>query len=328
MNSSQDSPSTPTRTTKPKTAEPPETGGSAVHDVLKHHTRDLSEYGPAGSNAFAGIFAPDDAYTPPSIGTSQCTDPAFQVQTIDFTSLLPNDGDGHTINEARITVYYWDTATNSAGVTWLSVGPVASQSAQSMDVYGAAGDTNVGLSSSQIVTDVLVTTSPFKTIPEADRGWPWETGLAQAAIQLEFTGVQTQAFAEDSAMSMTNNFAAWASKLATGYTLNDVAPDVTNDTLHFTDSPIYSPQAEDFVESFIAPTLTKTAVADVSALGAGDVVTWEVVGGNSIRSSTSIQPIVYDLLPTGLEYVPGSVTWSGLLTASPLRGSRPSRRTP
>lgn len=33
-----DNPSTPTRTTNAKTAEPPETGGSAVHDVLKHHS--------------------------------------------------------------------------------------------------------------------------------------------------------------------------------------------------------------------------------------------------------------------------------------------------
>ncbi|HEY0187547.1 MAG TPA: SdrD B-like domain-containing protein [Cellulomonas sp.] len=275
-------------------------------------TRDLSAYGPSGADAFTGIFAPDASYVPPSIGATQCDDPAFQLQTIDFRSLLPDDGDGHTIEQARFTVYYWDTATSSAGVTWLSIGPVAAQGTQSIDVYGTAIATSLGLASSQIVTDVLVATTPFKTVPEADRGWQWTPDLEQAAVQVDFTGVQTQVFADDPAMAMSNNFAGWVSDVASGYTFDDVAPDVTADGLHFAASAIYSPRTETFIDTFVAPTLTKTAVSDVSALRAGDVVTWEVVGGNSTRSSEAIRPVVYDLLPTGLEYVPGSAVWSGL----------------
>ncbi|MFI8595652.1 SdrD B-like domain-containing protein [Microbacterium sp. NPDC078428] len=255
----------------------------------------------------------------------QCQSPGFKLDRIDVDDMgAPSEGWNGGARRgdkvAAINVAYWDTATNSGGTTQLLTPGGLHDS--TVEVYGTAGARNLGLSSTQTVTDIVVfyealmqregqsrdgdgggsgayveedRTNKVKLWGTSTQAFVDSDRTSQSLRATSFVSHQRDADGEPSAGGNANYNVVWQTALRAGST-------VMNFNRFFTDLEV-----------------SKTALSDVSAVKPGDTLRWEVKAGLGDANGTQlVTPKVIDVLPVGLEYVPGSTAIDHPSTSEPV----------
>ncbi len=224
-----------------------------------------------------------------SIPADQCTNPAYNVQTISSSD--------YRVSPQQIELVTWD-GTTSRMHTWTRPAGAALTSQRIFNVHqtstSVVGNIALGIPDSEIVTDIRIVTHTYIG---------YTPPLAASASMMSISGTSTQDFADSGALAQTNTYRPfYGNEFAAGAT---PPVGVANMAL-----PISAQHT--YFAATVDPQVTKTAVGAVNALKPGGTASWRVTLSNGPNATVPMRPKLVDVLPLGLEYIDGSAVWSNV----------------
>ncbi|GAA2239230.1 hypothetical protein GCM10010401_09530 [Rarobacter faecitabidus] len=246
------------------------------------------------------IYAQDGDLTGWSGGAEGlCSTPAFRTSVIELTGDNSTDTQRSIDRLDYVSVKYYDTATSLFGQAIWRV-PTGVTPTTRIYVYDTTQAQTLAIPATAVVTDLVVN---FENVPLENNN-----GSGQ---KINVHGTNTTAFATSPHHEISNVERTYVSNEQTG-------PD-QGFPLSPSDAPTGSGLAgantagagRSFDDEVTDLTIGKQAASSVAALRPGDIATWSLTAGLGVTNTRlGIAPKVVDVLPIGLEYVPGSTTWT------------------
>lgn len=225
------------------------------------------------------------AYNEPmTVPANQCTNLPFDTRYLAVKN---------TAELVKIEIATWD-GTSSNVRTWT---PTSKPYPAKLYIHASDAGSNpsMGVPENEIVTDIRVSSKDVVINGRTDSvSMPW----------LDYYGVETQAFADSGLASMR---ASYRYK----YSNTEYAPGETPTT-----DSLGALGGGDALRNFAVPhadpVVTKSGSPNPASLKLGDTVTWNLEIRNGVNGTIPLHPQLIDVLPSGLELDPSSITWSKL----------------
>ncbi|KAB1647202.1 hypothetical protein F8O06_01075 [Pseudoclavibacter sp. CFCC 14310] len=242
-----------------------------------------------------------------------CNNPSYRLDRIFFRNSTLQPESISNVAAVEITylengqhkskIEYFDQGLSQQGT--VNVGDSGSKGYAYLYMYGstaAQGAPSFGLADDAIVTDFVV---HYRNQPNNMGG-----------NNYSLWGTSTSAFAQSGLKAQTNTESVIASNDPQKMTdaSDPASAKGQNPVGNGKTSAGSEPRVQQFDDATVDMQISKSAQGDVSKLAIGDTVTWKIDASvnATIPEDRKIKPGITDVLPVGLDYVPGSTKWASV----------------